>query len=184
MSEPLPRRVVNLVDESGEKIPMEVYLEVDVEDRNYALLIPVDLPVEVYRTIDEDGVDALDPVEHEELAGLRKHIADALKQWKIKVDLRSDGLYLVGDPPDDFFEDCETIEVDTDEGPEDFLVVVQIETGDMTYMVTTPVVPDLQPVELDGDRARPLDDDELADLEETFRAALQQFDEEDEEEGK
>lgn len=181
MSEPLPRRVVTFIDdETDAQIPMEVYLEVDVEDHNYALLIPVDVPVEVYRTVDEDGADALDPVEADELAELRKHVSDALKQWKIKVEIRGDVMYLVGDPPDDFFEDCEMIEVDTDEGPEDYVVIVQIETGEVTYLVTTPVVPDLQPVELDGDKARPLTDDELADLEETFRAALKQFDDADE----
>lgn len=185
MAEPLaPRRVVTLIDEAtGDRIPMEVYLELDVDDRNYALLVPVDLEVEVYRTVDEGGTDVLDPVETEELTGLRKHVTDALKQWKLKAEIRGGEMYIVGETPDDFFEDCEMIEVDTDEGPEEYVVVVQVETGSVTYLVTTPVVPDLQPAELDGDKARALNDDELADLEETFRAALKQFDDEDAGEG-
>lgn len=181
MAETLPRRVVTLVDEAtGDRLEMEVYLELEVDDRDYALLVPVDLAVEVYRTVDADGDDLLEPVEPEELAGLRKHVTDALKGWKVKAEIRGAEMYLVGDPPDDFFEDCEMIEVDTDEGPEDFVVIVQLETGDETFLVTTPVVPDLQPAQLvDEKTARGLSDDELADLEETFRAALKQFEEED-----
>lgn len=175
-----PRRVIPLDDpETKTTTEMEVYLELEVEGLQYALLVPMDLPVLVYRALEEDG--AFELVEDHELKGLRKHVDDALKDWGVKAELRDGDLWLVGDPPDDFFEDCEGIEAETDEGPEEFAVLVQLETGDETFLVTTPVVPELIPARLDAGRARPLTDDELADLEETFRAALAQFEDEDEE---
>lgn len=175
-----PRRLIWLDDpETDASMEMEVYLEMEVDGLLYALLVPMDLPAFVYRQIDADG--GFELVEGAELKGLRKHIGDALKDWGVQARLKDGDLWLVGDPPDDFFEDCEGIEAETEEGPEEFAVLVQLDTGDHTFLVATPVVPELIPARLDAGRARPLTDDELADLEETFRAALAQFEDEDEE---
>lgn len=182
MSTLAPRRVVTLFDEeSGDKMEMEIYLELSLEGdpRVYALLVPLDMPVEVYETRVVDGADVLDPVEPKALGDLRKHVTEALRQWEIKAAVRGGEMFLVGDPPESFYADCESIEVDTDEGSEEFLVLVQLETGDQAYLVITPVVPDLTPAQLTADGARALTDKELAELEETFHAALQQMDEED-----
>jgi len=179
MSEDIaPRRLIWLDDpETGASMEMEVYLEMEVDGLIYALLVPMDLPAFVYRQADAEG--GFELVEGKALTQLRKHVGDALKDWSIKAELRDGDLWLVGDPPDAFFEDCEGIEAETEDGPEEFAVLVQLETGDETYLVATPVVPELVPARLDAGRSRPLTDDELADLEETFRAALAQFDEED-----
>lgn len=174
-----PRRLIWLDDaETGASMEMEVYLEMEVDGLLYALLVPMDLPAFVYRQADDEG--AFELVEGKALGRLRKHVGDALKDWGVGAELRDGDLWLVGDPPDDFFEDCEGIEAETEDGPEEFAVLVQLETGDETYLVATPVVPELVPARLDAGRSRPLTDDELADLEETFRAALAQFEDPEE----
>ena len=49
-----PRRIVHLVeDESGTE--MEVYLEVDLDERTFGLLVPTDLAIDVVEVVDEDG---------------------------------------------------------------------------------------------------------------------------------
>lgn len=169
-----PRRLIWLDDaETDSSMEMEVYLEMEVDGLLYALLVPMDLPAFIYREVDEEG--GFELVEDDELKSLRKHVSDALKDWGVEAHIRDGDLWLVGDPPDDFYDDCEGIEAETEDGPEEFAVLVQLETGDKTYLVATPVVPELVPARLDAGRARPLTDDELADLEETFRAALAQF---------
>ena len=179
-----PRRVVNLIEEDN-ATEMEVYLEVELETQTFALLIPLDLPVHVVRELEADGQAALEPVAPEALPTMRKHIADALKPMGIGAELHGDELFLVGDPPDDFFDDCEMIEVRTDEDEEEYALVLELDTGDEQFLVLTPMVPDLFPAELVSDgEARPLTDAELSRLEDTFREALYDGETEDTEDEK
>ena len=63
---------------------------------------------------------------------------------------------------------------------EEYAVLLQFDTGDKSYLVITPIVPDLLPVEFtSGDAARHLNDAELSDLEETFHAALRAVEDEE-----
>lgn len=99
----------------------------------------------------------------------------------MKGEAREDGIFLVGDPNDEFLEDCDIIEVHADDDEEEeYAVLVELQTGDANYLVITPMVPDLYPVEFTGtDEARLLDDEELGDLEETFQAALSAIEDEE-----
>ena len=179
-SELAPRRVVNLIEDDN-STEMEVYLEVEMEGQVFALLIPLDLPVHVVRELETEEQAALEPVEAEALPAMRKHIADALKPMGISAELHGDEMFLVGDPPDDFFEDCEMIEVRTEEDEEEYALVLELDTGDEQFLVLTPMVPDLFPAELVSDsEARPLSDAELSRLEDTFREALYDGDDEEE----
>ena len=73
-----------------------------------------------------------------------------------------------------FYADCETVEVDTEDGDsEDFVVLLELATGESTYLLLTAMTPELIAAELVSDNeARSLDDDELQELEEIFREAL------------
>ena len=174
------RRIVTMTDD-GESAKMEVYLELDVDSRSYGLLIPMDLPVHLVKASNESGTDVLDPVGPEDTRGLLNELNNAVKEWGLKGESRDDGLFLLGDPSDEFLEDCDIIEVRAeDDEEEEFAVLVELETGNETYLVITPMVPDLYPVEFnDSSTARLLNDDELSDLEDTFQAALNSFEDEE-----
>ena len=171
-----PRRLVVLKEAEGD-VQMEVYLELEIGEQTFALLTPLDLPVTVVRDL---GDGELEGVDSNDLSGLMVHIRDYLKPWNLKAALDGEDIYLEGDPPDAFLDECDFIEVDADGEEVEYAVVFQIETGDETFLVLTPTMPDLYPAEiLEENKARSLTDSELADLEETFRMALRQFDEEE-----
>jgi hypothetical protein len=174
------RRIVTMTGD-GEPTKMEVYLELDVDDHSYGLLIPMDLPVHLVRAIKEGDSDVLDPVDAKEAQGLLGELNNAIRDWGMKGEAREDGIFLVGDPNDEFLEDCDIIEVHADDDEEEeYAVLVELQTGDANYLVITPMVPDLYPVEFTGtDGARLLDDEELGDLEETFQAALSAIEDEE-----
>ena len=176
----LPRRVVPLIDpDTGKEIPMEVFLEVDVDMRVYALLTPAEWEVEVVRASDE----SIEAVEPSELPGLKKHIAEGLAQWGITVHLQDDQLFLKGDPPEAFFDECDSIDVNTEDGEEEYAILLQLDTGDEEFLVIMPNQPELFPVELVDGKGRALEDDELERLEDTFRRALEVFDDDDDDDG-
>ncbi|MCA9542338.1 MAG: DUF3727 domain-containing protein [Myxococcales bacterium] len=180
-----PRRLVTYTDsETGDETTMEVYLELEVEGRTYALLIPLHLPVEIVRAVGKD-LDEIEPMDPSEIKGLKKLLDEALARWGVHAEIEGEEIMLVGDPPDEFYDDCDTVlEIDTDDDEtEEYAVVVELDTGGERYLVITPVVPDLMPAELlKGERARELSDEEMEDLEETFRAALKAQEEEEDEE--
>ncbi|MBV71326.1 MAG: hypothetical protein CMH52_08245 [Myxococcales bacterium] len=173
MSDPDQNRIVT-VNGDGEPTQMEVYLELDVDERAYGLLIPLDFPIHLVETSQENGADVLEPVDEATVQKLRGELNSAIRDWGLKSESRPDGLFLVGEPDDEFLEDCDFIGVRTDDGEEEeYAVLVQLETGDNTYLVITPTTPELVPVEFTStDSARHLEDSELGDLEETFHAAL------------
>ncbi len=172
-----PRRLVTLEEPEG-RVEMEVYLELEIGEQTYALLTPLDLPI---NAVEDMGEGELQGITDEELPELLIHIRDSLKPWGLKAELDGDELYIVGDAPDDFFEECDFIEVNSEGEETEFAVIIEIETGDRNFLILTPTMPDLYPAEiLEADRARSLTDSELTDLEETFRLALRQFDEEEE----
>ena len=175
------RRIVTMTGD-GEPNQMEVYLELDVDNRAYGLLIPMDLPVHLVRTFQEMGSDVLDPVPADVAASLRGELDNSLRPYGLKSENRDGNLFLIGEPEDEFFDDPDVIEVRSDDGEEEeYAVLQELETGDDTYLVITPIVPDLYPVEFVGENeARLLEDDELVELEETFHAALSAIEEDEE----
>ncbi len=177
-----PEKVVQLTpDASGEQIPMQVYLEVDQDGRVYALLTPQDPLVLVLRAThlqnetDEEG-GTLEELEVEEFGPLAKEINHVLKEWGVKIEVRSEEYVLVGEANEGLYEDCEILPVVVEGEEEEYLVLAELDSGDTLYMVCEPASPDLFPVELQEDVPRLLTDEELdGGLEEMFRAALQQI---------
>jgi hypothetical protein len=168
-----PRRIVSL-EEDGNAVDMEVYLEVEIEDRVYALLVPADLSVDLVEVTSKNDEETLVPVAPETVANLNSEINEGLKAWRVNFLVEDGEAILRGDPDEAFYADCETVEVDTEDGEsEDFVVLLELSTGDSTYLLLTALTPELIAAELVGEgSARSLDDDELQELEDIFREAL------------
>lgn len=168
-----PRRIVSL-EEDGTAMDMEVYLEVEIEDHVYALLVPADLSVDLVEVTTKDDEETLVPVESEVIASLSSEINDGLKAWRVNFLYEDGEAILRGDPDEAFYADCETVEVDTEDGEsEDFVVLLELATGNSTYLLLTALTPELIAAELMSEgTARSLTDDELQELEDIFREAL------------
>ena len=167
------RRLVNL-EEGGTTMEMEVYLEVELDDRVFALLVPADLSVDLVEVLTSGDEETLQPVETSTIKRLKPEIRDALKAWKVEFHFEDGEAFLRGDPDEAFYADCETVEVDTEDGDsEDFVVLLELATGDSTYLLLTALTPELIAAELvDEGEARSLSDEELQELEDIFREAL------------
>ena len=168
-----PRRLVNL-EEGGTSLEMEVYMEVELEGRVFALLVPADLSVDLVQVNSVEDGEILQPVDSGTLVSLKSEIREALKAWNVEFHFEDGEAFLRGDPDEEFYADCETVEVDTEDGDsEEFIVLLELATGESTYLLLTALTPELIAAELvDEGRARSLSDDELQELEDIFRQAL------------
>ena len=169
-----PRVVVDLIDESGEALPVEVVLEVEVEGNLYALFTPAQPMVEI---LCEDMVDeeaALEELEPASFTGdLKHHIQSALRALGVSLEVRANELILNGELADEVYEQSELIELEGDSEPLEYLIIQIVEDGMKRYMIALPTEPEIYPGELTEDgKARVLTDDELQRYQQVFEAAL------------
>lgn len=174
----LPQRVVTLRDEeTGVVEDMDVIVEFAKDDREYGLITPLAQTLRVVRVEDEDELD-LEEIESEEaLEGLLPAINDALKPFGVQARRHGPRLALEGELPDEVHEQGEEITVDADDEPESLLKIGELDADGATYWLLLPLEMELLPVELAGDEARPLGDEELEALDELFEEALADLDE-------
>jgi len=169
-----PRVVVELIDDNGESLPVEVVLEVEVEGNNYALFTPAQPVVEI---LCEDMVDeeaALEELEPSAFTGdLKHHIQSALRDLGVSLEVKANQLILVGELADAVYEEAELIELEGEEESLEYLVIQTVEDGMKRYMISLPTEPEIYPGELIEDgKARILNDAELQRYQQVFEAAL------------
>ena len=169
-----PQKIVTVhIDDAP--VEMQVYLDLEFDGTEYGLVFPLDLPVLVVTSVQDEEGEYLDPLDVQATKALKTPLYEALRSWGLTPDFRGNELYLVGDYPDEFFDDCDVIEVDVEDGTEEYAVLLTLDDGNNTYLVITPLVPEdeMYPVEfVDDNTARLLDDEELVKLEDLFRSAL------------
>lgn len=168
-------RVVHLHDaDTDSTLETEVFIEIELDDKVYALLTPTKPVITVMRATegddDEDG--ELEELELEEFAALREHFVKALAPFGVTIVEEGGELLLEGETDEEFYEDCEVLDVETDNGDDELLVLVRVETGAEVFLVATPSVPAMYPVELVGDDARLLSQEELEQMHDIFTDAL------------
>lgn len=176
----LPRRLVTLKDEeTGDDLEMEVVVELEVEGKDYALVTPPYPLLQLFAVEeDEDGGSSMDAIAPEGLDELRRDVNDALKEFGVRVRRYGARYALDGELPESAFESADEISAETDDGEEDFIVIKELDAGEERYWLLYPLDQELHPVELvSEERARPLTDEELENLHETFEAAVQELDE-------
>ena len=175
MSEELAERYVQMLDDdSGETLSMQVVAEIEYDDKTYALLIPAITLVQVL--VESD--DELRELETSEFAAVSKHINDAIKDWGLTIEVQANEYVLVGEEPDDLYEDCDSF-VDEEED-EEYFILTEVSTGETTYLVSVKAVPNMFPAELiDADNARSLNDEEMGRLHDVFQEAIKVLDEDE-----
>jgi len=170
------RQVALHDEEHGDETAMDVLVDFEQDGRTYALLThPV--PVVHVLTVegdgeDEDGELELGEVEPDQLGDLRRHVNDAIKDWGVRLEERGPDLVLSAEIPEEAYDPDQVIELETEDGPEDFFLLSEIDTGGTVYWLVAPEIPPLFPVELAEGGARPLEDEELERLEQRFREEL------------
>lgn len=179
-----PRMVIDLVVDSGETLPVEVVLEVEIEGNLYALFTPAQPMVEI---LCEDMVDdeaALEELEPEDFTGdLKHHIQSALRDLGVSLEVRANELILIGELADEVYEEAELIELEGEEESLEYLVIQTIEDGMKRYMIALPTEPEIYPGKMMEDgKAQVLSDEELQRYQNVFESALLEGYEEEEEE--
>lgn len=168
-----PIRLVRLLSDSGDSMSMQVAAEFEYEGRMYGVLTPAEPLVKILKDAEEE----LEEIELEHFAALKKHINKALKDFGLSVVIRADEFVLEGEEPDDLYEDCDVLEAEGDDGPEELFVIAEVDTGEANYLVVTSSELRLYPVYLNDDEtARSLTDEEFAAMDPVFKEVMQ-FDE-------
>ncbi|MEE2644980.1 MAG: hypothetical protein VYD19_08610, partial [Myxococcota bacterium] len=142
----LPQSTVTLVDPTGVEIPAEVFVELDYDGSIYALVTPAQPVVNVIIEREEEELEYL---ESENFASVEKAINEALdKTFGVKIVSSGDSLNLVGELGEDAYAG-EVLELEGDDGEmSEFIVLVEVDLGDVIYIVCYPVAPVIYPVEL------------------------------------
>jgi hypothetical protein len=178
-----PVRIVTLHDDSGAHLSVEVVVEIEQGDDTYVLLTPSEPIVMILRedtTNDDAPLESLDPGDFKSIA---KNIQDALIQHNVRVEVKSDEFVLVGEPNESFYADCDVMELEEEDGPGEYLVLVEVDDGNDKYLVVMSIEPALYPGVLTSEQeARLLTDQELEKVESLFSEVLSEWAEADEEE--
>lgn len=178
MSEALEEAViVELLDEkSGEALAAQVQLEIEYADRVYGLLIPVDPLVKVLKYDPSDDDSELEEMEPEAFAEVADFINGKLAKFKCSIEVHADECILLGEPPESVYEEPETLEVETEAGEQELIILWELkEKRKVGYLIAIPADPPLWPAELlEGGKARLLGEDDIdAELDAAFKQAVE-----------
>ncbi|MCA9543603.1 MAG: hypothetical protein KC613_04405 [Myxococcales bacterium] len=171
-------RTIPLIDpETGDELMTSVAAEFEYEGQTFLVVTPVDEVVSIIRIEGTEEEESLQELEIEEFPAVASAVNEAMKQWNLKVEPRGNELVLVGDIPEDLFEDCDELEVETDDGEDrTLLILMEIDTGDTTYLVAANMGYILYPALDEGESARPLTTDELASMQAVFDEVYREMD--------
>jgi len=143
--------VVTLTDEAGRKLPCYVEKTLDVDGTDFLLLLPVDLPIEVFvwQAADEDesangDEEVLVDVEDEDLDALFPSARAVLAELDLILERSAHTLTAVGDLPEADDEDCFSLEIseeDSEPMTEDFQMLANFFHNDAQYTLCTPLEP-------------------------------------------
>jgi hypothetical protein len=168
-----PSRIIHLLDESGESMPVEVIVEFEVDGNTYALTTPAQPVVYILR---EDMVDddaPLEAVYAEDFPSIAKYIQASLSKHNLKVEVNAGEFVMSGEASDEFYHESEVMEVETEDGEMEYAVLIEVEDAESRYLVCEPLDPVIYPTEvLPEEKARLLNDEEIQRFEGIFHEML------------
>ncbi|MEM9137024.1 MAG: DUF3727 domain-containing protein, partial [Cyanobacteria bacterium P01_F01_bin.42] len=148
--------VITLTDETGHKLRCYIEAAVEIEGEKFALLCPVDAPVDIFAWID-DGQDEeiLMPIEDAELSEIFATAQAVLEEQNLKLKRSALSLTVEGDLPEVQEEQILAIETeDEDEAEEldEFQLLATFFHEEQEYAAYTPVDPVLFIVKLENNQ--------------------------------
>ena len=148
MEEPEASPIVTLVDEEKRTLACYVEKTMDVDGMEFLLLLPVDLPIEIFvwQSLgegEEDGEMMVD-VEDDDLDELFPSARAVLAELDLRLERSAHTLTAAGDLPEAEDEDCFALEIN-EEGAEpmteDFQMLANFFHNDAQYTLCTPLDP-------------------------------------------
>ncbi|PZO59270.1 MAG: DUF3727 domain-containing protein [Phormidesmis priestleyi] len=153
IDEPTEYPIVTLTDEERRQLPCYVEKTMDVEGEEFLLLLPVNLPIEVFVwqsaaeagiEDDEDEGEVLVDVEDEDIEALFPSARAVLAELDLLLERSAHTLTAAGDLPEADEEDCFSLEID-EEGSEpmteEFQLLATFFHEGSQYSLCTPIEP-------------------------------------------
>jgi uncharacterized protein YrzB (UPF0473 family) len=168
-----PARMVQLIDERGDSMLVQVVVEVEINDNLYALLTPANPVIDILKADKSDEDAPFEQVEPKEFSSIAKNIQDALARYQLKLEIQADEFVLMGEADESFYEDSEVISLESDDEDKEYIVLIEVDDAVFQYLVVEPMNPVIYPGEiLSDEQARLLSDNEMNGLESIFSEIL------------
>lgn len=139
---------IALKDEFGRSLLCQVEQEFEIQGRHYALLLPVDTPVEIFSWCETESgeEEELVDVDEDEIDELFPTARAVLAEQELSLQRTAVTLTVAGELPEAEEEDCFTLEIDDEDGDgdgkdEEFQILATFFHQDVEYNVCTPVDP-------------------------------------------
>jgi hypothetical protein len=137
--------LVTLTDETGRELPCYIERELELDNKTYLLLLPVNEPIEIFAWDEDDDITELVAVEEEE--EISRIFADAhavLAEQNLTLKRTAFTLSAVGELPPLDPTEVVTIEIDEEDDslePEEFQILARFYNEEQEYAICTPVDP-------------------------------------------
>ncbi|MEM1309206.1 MAG: DUF3727 domain-containing protein [Cyanobacteria bacterium P01_D01_bin.71] len=148
---------LSIRDELGRTLVCQVEQTFEIEGRQYALLLPLDTPVEIFswQADESDETEALVDVDERDIDQLLPTARAVLAEHDLALQRSAVTLSVSGEIPEPQEDDCFTLEIgelDDDGEPdtEEFQTLATFFHNDTEYTICTPVDPLLLFAEIAG----------------------------------
>ncbi|MGD1867774.1 MAG: DUF3727 domain-containing protein [Phormidesmis sp.] len=150
LDEPAEYPVVMLTDEDERQLACYVEKSIDVEDTEFLLLLPVNLPIEIFvwesdDESDDDEAEVLVDIEEDDIDQLFPTARAVLAELDLLLERSAHTLTAAGNLPAADEEDCFSLDIseEGDEHPvtEEFQILANFFHEDSQYTLCTPLDP-------------------------------------------
>ncbi len=170
LDEPTEYPVISLKDEDGRQLACYVEKSIEVEGTEFLLLLPVNLPIEIFvwepddEADGEDAAEILVDVEDEAIDSLFPSARAVLAELDLILERSAHTLTAAGDLPEADEDDCFSLDISEEGDPnpvtEEFQMLATFFHEDAQYTLCTPLDPLLFFAQRDSDGSIELVDPE------------------------
>jgi hypothetical protein len=170
LDEPAEYPVINLKDEDGRQLSCYVEKSIDVDGTEFLLLLPMNLPIEIFvwepddEAEGDDAAEILVDVEDEAIDDLFPSARAVLAELDLILERSAHTLTAAGDLPEADEDDCFSLDIseegDTHAVTEDFQMLATFFHEEAQYTLCTPLDPLLFFAQRDSDGSIELVDPE------------------------
>lgn len=140
---------IALKDELGQTLLCQIEQTFEIDSHQYALLLPVDTPIEIFMWEEEEGgeEEALVDIDDSQIDALFPTARAVLAERDLMLQRTAITLTVTGDIPEPEDEDCFTLEIDGEDSEEEDVIGEEFQTlvsffhQDIEYTICTPVDP-------------------------------------------